>query len=170
MQANKEAQLVQNFIRSIGKTSDDKNKTSKYESNHNRRGKRKDGTVKTEIDGSGKKNQSEESKHVGDELTNSKNTSTDGDLEDHDSPGREYESIHNAAHLLGEVKQIRDEFNILKYLLRHQKRVWTELFLNDKSTDRYRGPDYEIEEIEDLDKVAQGIQNSVNDQYRSCPY
>lgn len=72
-----------------------------------------------------------------------------------------YASISVAAHLLEEVKDIRDELNILKSLLRHQKTVWDDLFKVSAKNDRRRSPDYAMEEIEEMDRSAKRIQDSV---------
>ena len=72
-----------------------------------------------------------------------------------------YASISVAAHLLEEVKDIRDELNILKSLLRHQKTVWDDLFRVSAKNDRRRSPDYAMEEIEEMDRSAKRIQDSV---------
>ncbi|KAI9746377.1 MAG: hypothetical protein M1818_000090 [Claussenomyces sp. TS43310] len=88
--------------------------------------------------------------------------------------GSGYESISDAAHLLEEVKDIRDELSILKSVLRHQKTVWDILFQphpggdddagnSDRQwkNDQQRSPDWTIEEIEEMDRSATRIQDSV---------
>lgn len=77
-------------------------------------------------------------------------------------PTSPYASISVAAHLLEEVKDIRDELNILKSLLRHQKTVWDDLFKKSGKKDQRKSPDNAIDEIEEMDKSAKRIQDSVN--------
>jgi len=87
----------------------------------------------------------------------------------------DYESISKATKLLVEVKDIRDELNILSYLLNQQKVVWRQLLglgLNDDGTvnmngispkeiERWKGPGLAMKEVEEMDKIAQRIQDSV---------
>jgi hypothetical protein len=88
---------------------------------------------------------------------------------------KDYESISNATKLLVEVKDIRDELNILSYLLNQQKVVWRQLLglgVNDDGTvnlngispkeiERWKGPGLALKEVEEMDKIAQRIQDSV---------
>ncbi|QSZ35438.1 hypothetical protein DSL72_008308 [Monilinia vaccinii-corymbosi] len=90
---------------------------------------------------------------------------------------KDYKSISTATNLLLEVKDIRDELNILKYLLEQQKRVWERLLEmpadtdeasegsdlpHRKETERWKGPDLTIRDILEMDKLTQRIQESVN--------
>jgi hypothetical protein len=65
------------------------------------------------------------------------------------------------------VKDIRDELNILKSLLRHQKTVWDDYFRVSAKNDRRRSPDYALEEIEEMDRSAKRIQDSVWNMFSS---
>lgn len=94
-----------------------------------------------------------------------------------DSQLDDYQSISKATRLLEEVKDIRDELNILKFLLKQQNDVWKKLVdgsykkpMSKKSTDnipdsrateRWRGPAYILNEIDEMDKMTERIQDSV---------
>ncbi|CZR70264.1 uncharacterized protein PAC_20165 [Phialocephala subalpina] len=89
---------------------------------------------------------------------------------------QDYEAIREATDLLHEVKDIRDELNILNYLLTQQQTVWEKLLdlsvneyggitwndLSRKETKRWKGPGLALKDIIEMDKVAQSIQDSVN--------
>jgi hypothetical protein len=88
---------------------------------------------------------------------------------------KEYKSISEAMNLLIEVKDIRDELNILSYLLTQQKTVWQKLLdlsvnedgtiisdnISAKEAERWRGPGSALKDIAEMDKIAQRIQDSV---------
>ena len=70
-------------------------------------------------------------------------------------------SIQKAANHLKEIKDIRDELNILKAILTHQKKVWDELHDVPSEGDGLKGPAYNINEIEEMDMQANRVQNAV---------
>jgi len=92
-----------------------------------------------------------------------------------DEQKEDYESIDAATNLLHEFKDIRDELNILNYLLTQQQYVWEKLLgltvneygtisWNDpsrKEAEKWKGPGFALKDIIEMDKVAQSIQNSV---------
>lgn len=89
----------------------------------------------------------------------------------------DYHSISKATRLLEEVKDIRDELNILGFLLEQQNDVWemlvdgsylkrlskvsTSNITGSRGIDRWGGTAYMIDEINEMDKVAERIQDSV---------
>jgi hypothetical protein len=89
---------------------------------------------------------------------------------------KDYESISSATKLLLEVKDIRDELNILSYLLNQQKGVWGQLLglsvnedgttnmngVSQKEVERWKGPGFALKDVEEMDKIAQRIQDSVS--------
>lgn len=82
---------------------------------------------------------------------------------------KNFRSIGRAADLLKEVKDIRDELNILKMALTHQKKVWNELHDIKLGENGLTGPAYIIHEIEEMDKMAARIQSAVSVWYlNSC--
>ncbi|KAG4034424.1 hypothetical protein MFRU_003g03880 [Monilinia fructicola] len=111
-----------------------------------------------------------------------KQQSHDHDISNQSRPksedeGKSYNAIGNAANLLHEVKDIRDELNILKYLLEQQTAVWERLLETPTDTDelhqrsglprfketgRWKGPGPAIKSVLEMDKLAQRIQDSVN--------
>jgi hypothetical protein len=93
---------------------------------------------------------------------------------------KDYQSISKATKLLVDVKDVRDELNILSYLLAQQKTVWEKLLgvsVNDdgsiewddpasalklrKEIEMWKGPGYANKEVVEMDKIAQRIQESV---------
>jgi hypothetical protein len=90
----------------------------------------------------------------------------------------DYDSIVKATSLLVDVKHIRDELNILNFLLGQQKTVWEILSKtspdetsNDDPTvvdegDKWRGPAYAIKLVGEMDNIAQNIQESVSGSVR----
>lgn len=77
-------------------------------------------------------------------------------------PNGPYQSISLAAHLLDEVNDIRDELNILRSLLRQQKKVFDGLLRKPGNEYHLWSPDNALEEIDAMDEVAKRIQNSVS--------
>ncbi|KAM3085736.1 hypothetical protein ACMFMG_002801 [Clarireedia jacksonii] len=89
---------------------------------------------------------------------------------------KEYESIRTATRLLLQVKDIRDELNILNFLLTQQKGVWEKLLglsVNEdgsvkwneallKETEKWKGPGFALKDIIEMDKIAQRILDSVH--------
>jgi Mg2+ and Co2+ transporter CorA len=81
----------------------------------------------------------------------------DGQLND-------YDSISKATRLLEEVKDIRDELSILKFLLKQQNYVWKQLVdesYKKPKSEESRGPAHVVNEIDEMDKMAERIQDSV---------
>lgn len=74
----------------------------------------------------------------------------------------DWDSIKKAAELLKEVKDIRDELNILKTLLTQQKTVWYKLIGHAPGTEDSKGPADILEEIKEMDKTSEGIHAAVN--------
>jgi hypothetical protein len=89
---------------------------------------------------------------------------------------KDYQSIHDATQLLNEVKDIRDELNILNYLLTQQKGVWEKLLgllINEdgsvmwneallRETEKWKGPGYALKDVMEMEKIAHRIQESVH--------
>lgn len=87
----------------------------------------------------------------------------------------DYASVSGAAKLLLEVKDIRDELNILNSLLTQQKEVWEKLLglsVNEdgsiiqnetflRETEKWKGPVFALKDFVEMDKNAQKIQDSV---------
>ncbi|KAL4920611.1 hypothetical protein BDW62DRAFT_198908 [Aspergillus aurantiobrunneus] len=74
----------------------------------------------------------------------------------------EWESISNAVGLLYEVKDIRDELNMLEALLSQQKCVWDALVEASASLGDAKGPAYILQGTNELCEVTDTIQTSVN--------
>jgi hypothetical protein len=93
-----------------------------------------------------------------------------------------YESIHAASKLLREVKDVRDELGILRFLLQQQRIVWDRLPPSHEQTtseapeasqrktegEKGNGPyesrditDY-IDDVDEMEKTAKRIQDSVS--------
>ena len=103
------------------------------------------------------------------------NISKKSDREQQEEQIRDYKSIQKATCLLVEVKDIRDELNILNYLLTQQQSVWEKLMglrvneygsidWNDdvrKEAEKWKGPGFALKNIIKMDKVALSIQDSV---------
>ncbi|KAL9616712.1 MAG: hypothetical protein Q9160_008432 [Pyrenula sp. 1 TL-2023] len=85
-----------------------------------------------------------------------------GKRPENSSEMEDWDSIKKAAELLEEVKDIRDELNILKTLLTHQEHVWHDLIGRASGTEDSKGPADIIEEIKEMDKISEAIHASVN--------
>ncbi|KAE8449130.1 hypothetical protein EG329_008514 [Mollisiaceae sp. DMI_Dod_QoI] len=72
-----------------------------------------------------------------------------------------FHSIKDASALLKEIKDIRDELNMLKAVLTQQKSVWNELHDPQTEKDNLRGPAYAINNIVEMDKQAERVQDAV---------
>lgn len=78
-----------------------------------------------------------------------------------------YFHIHEETGFIHEVKDIRDELNILKSLLEDQRGVWNQAFgesTNTTAKSNYlqsRNPAEAIEEIVEMDEDAERVQNAV---------
>lgn len=70
--------------------------------------------------------------------------------------------IKKAAELLKEIKDIRDELNMLNAVLTQQKSVWNELHDPQADKNNLRGPAYAINNIEEMDKQAERVQDAVS--------
>lgn len=95
--------------------------------------------------------------------------------EDPTDQEKDYRSISTATELLLEVKDMRDELNILNYLLTQQKIVWEKLLglsVNEdgsirwnetlqRETEKWKGPWFALKDVIEMDKIAQRIQDSV---------
>ena len=73
-----------------------------------------------------------------------------------------FESINGAFKLLEEIKDIRDELNILHTVLKHQKQVWDDLSSYDPQGIGFKGPDYIISSLEEMDVMSERIQAAVS--------
>lgn len=71
------------------------------------------------------------------------------------------QSIQGASALLKEVKDIRDELNIIKSVVDHQNRVWSELCGIPIDSNELKGPSYILKEIKGMDGQASRIQDAV---------
>ena len=60
------------------------------------------------------------------------------------------------------VKDIRDELNMLKAILSHQMRVWNQLHDTGSKKDHFRGPAYYLNDIKEMDSQAERIQGAVS--------
>jgi hypothetical protein len=89
----------------------------------------------------------------------SQNQSKNQDIDKHVEEN--FGSIKDASILLQEIKDTRDELNILKAVLMHQNKVWNEIHETESETAELKGPAYMINEIEEMDKQAQRVQNAV---------
>ncbi|KAI1174739.1 hypothetical protein F4777DRAFT_552834 [Nemania sp. FL0916] len=72
-------------------------------------------------------------------------------------------SISRAADLLDEVKDILDELTILKTLVSQQSDVWNDLVGSDFEYSGARDPIYTLRTIEEMIKMTEKIQDSVNE-------
>jgi len=103
------------------------------------------------------------SKNVRDDLRNNYSPNAHKDELVRAQVIRNLKSIVHAADLLEEVKDIRDELNILKAIVAHQKKVWAELDENELKDNSSKGAAYFINlEIEEMDKQATRVQSAVN--------
>lgn len=90
----------------------------------------------------------------------SKNANQESPKDAEDSLETEdWESISRAASLLEEVKDIRDELNILRTLLAQQSSVWKEL-LGPNSEDS--GPADTTKDITEMSEQSTAIQSAVS--------
>lgn len=75
-----------------------------------------------------------------------------------------FKSIAKAATQLLQIKDIRDELNMLKAIVSQQKKVWDELLLKaPKNIDSRDAAEYTIKNIEEMDLVANRIEEAVSD-------
>lgn len=74
----------------------------------------------------------------------------------------DWRAISEAAELLEEVKDIRDELNILKALLTDQNSVWKGLSDINSEAIGEKGPSYVLREVEEMDQTSRTIQDSVS--------
>lgn len=89
---------------------------------------------------------------------------------------KDWKAIYNAALLLEEVKDIRDELNMIKTVLTQQKVVWegllgqegqvTQAMKSRMGTERNLADI--LEEIIEMDKIAETIQTSVSIKILFC--
>ncbi|KAI0459738.1 hypothetical protein F5B21DRAFT_254741 [Xylaria acuta] len=70
-------------------------------------------------------------------------------------------SIRRASELLKQIKDIRDEINMLKSVLTQQKSVWNELHDRQAGEHNLRGPAYAINNIDEMDAQAARVQDAV---------
>lgn len=76
---------------------------------------------------------------------------------------RTFKSISQAANQLLEIKDIRDELNMLKSIVSQQKKVWDELVLGaPKNVNSRNAAEYTIANIQGMDLVASRIQDAVS--------
>ncbi|KAI0196319.1 hypothetical protein EV127DRAFT_128538 [Xylaria flabelliformis] len=72
-----------------------------------------------------------------------------------------FASIQKASELLKQIKDIRDELNMLKSVLIQQKSVWNELHDLQSGEHNLRGPAYAINSIDEMDAQAARVQSAV---------
>ncbi|KAG4433881.1 hypothetical protein IFR05_010640 [Cadophora sp. M221] len=72
-----------------------------------------------------------------------------------------FESIKEASARLKDIKDIRDELNMLKAVLAQQKSVWNELCGITVDTGELKGPAYAINNIVEMDNHAGRVQDAV---------
>ncbi|KAJ8133086.1 hypothetical protein O1611_g544 [Lasiodiplodia mahajangana] len=70
-------------------------------------------------------------------------------------------SIQKASELLKQIKDIRDELNMLKSILTQQKGVWNELRDTQSEEHNLRGPAYAINSVDEMDAQAARVQSAV---------
>ncbi|KAI1752545.1 hypothetical protein F4782DRAFT_122758 [Xylaria castorea] len=70
-----------------------------------------------------------------------------------------FASIQKASELLKQIKDIRDELNMLKSVLTQQKSVWNELHDRQAGEHNLRGPAYAINDIDEMDAQAARVQD-----------
>lgn len=73
-----------------------------------------------------------------------------------------FTSLGKAADQLLKVKDIRDELNMLKSVVKQQKKAWDEL-ISGNPENIHSPADYTIEHIEEMEKAAFRIQEAVSD-------
>lgn len=73
-----------------------------------------------------------------------------------------FQSIQKASELLKQIKDIRDELNMLKSVLIQQKSVWNELHDLQSGEHNLRGPAYAINNIDEMDAQAARVQSAVS--------
>jgi hypothetical protein len=74
---------------------------------------------------------------------------------------KDWDAVHSAAELLDEVKDIRDELVILRFLVTQQEHVWSGLIGTDPDSHDARSPRFTGEELDDMIKMTDTIQKSV---------
>ena len=77
-----------------------------------------------------------------------------------------YHIIYQEAHLLDEIKDIRDEMNMLRTLVEAQDSVWKQAFILDNPSDSSSWnnictPRQVLQELEDMKVEAEMIQDAV---------
>lgn len=83
-----------------------------------------------------------------------------------DSPMNPYHIIDQEAHLLDEIKDIRDEMNMLRALVEAQDNVWKQAFIPDNPSDSSSWnnictPRQVLQELEEMKVEAEMIQEAV---------
>ena len=83
-----------------------------------------------------------------------------------DPPMNPYHIIYQEAHLLDEIKDIRDEMNMLRTLVEAQDSVWKQAFILDNPSDSSSWsnictPRQVLQELEDMKVEAEMIQDAV---------
>lgn len=75
---------------------------------------------------------------------------------------KDWEAIKNAAELLDEVKDIRDELVILRFLVTQQEHVWNGLLGPNSDIDEGRSPSFTAHELDAMIQMTDTIQKSVS--------
>lgn len=83
-----------------------------------------------------------------------------------DSPMNHYHIIDQEAHLLDEIKDIRDETNMLRALVEAQDNVWKQAFMLDNPSDSFSWnsictPGQVLQELGEMKVEAEMIQDAV---------
>lgn len=73
-----------------------------------------------------------------------------------------FTAIREASELLGQIKDIRDELNMLGSVLTQQKSVWNELHGHQAAEHNMRGPAYALNSIDEMDRQAERVQGAVS--------
>ena len=79
----------------------------------------------------------------------------------------DWKSISDAADLLDEVKDIRDELTILKAILTQQDNVWSDVHKVPGQARTERRPHYMLTEINEMIEITDSIKSSVSRHYYS---
>jgi hypothetical protein len=77
----------------------------------------------------------------------------------------DWEAMKKAATLLDEVKDIRDELVILRFLVTQQERVWEGLMGPDTNSHDARSPNFTAHELDDMIKMTDTVQDSVREPF-----
>ncbi|KAM3087078.1 hypothetical protein ACMFMG_001188 [Clarireedia jacksonii] len=131
-------------------------------------GRKKEAKIYRKLLGEKEKEEHKKEEHEKEEHEKEEPAPENPDQTGYTEQEKDYKYIHEATKLLKEVKDIRDELYILNYLLKQQKGVWEEFLeiLDGKAprgTEKQKGPENIIKDVDEMEKIAQKIQESLND-------